>query len=98
MLEHVSVLAGLVLIFLVAGFVKGALGLGLPTIAMAFLTLMMPPAAAATVLILPSFVTNVWQLAGPQLGALLRRLWPMQLAGALATVATARWLGAVSSA
>jgi hypothetical protein len=64
---------------------------------MAFLTLMMPPAEAATALVLPSFVTNVWQLAGPQLTALLRRLWPMQLAGALATVATARWLGAVNS-
>ena len=38
----------------------------------------------------------MWQLAGPQLGALMRRLWPMQLAGALATVATARWLGAVN--
>jgi uncharacterized membrane protein YfcA len=96
MLAHPFVLAGITLVFVLAGFVKGAIGLGLPTVAMAFLTLMMPPAEAATVLILPSFVTNVWQLAGPQLGALLRRLWPMQIAGALATVATARWLGAVS--
>ena len=65
---------------------------------MAFLTLTMPPADAAAILVLPSFVTNVWQLAGPQLARLLRRLWPMQLASALATVSTARWLGAVSSA
>ncbi len=98
MLAHPGVLAGLTLVFVLAGFVKGVIGLGLPTVAMAFLTLMMPPAEAATVLVLPSFVTNVWQLAGPRLAALLRRLWPMQLAGALATVATARWLGAVSSA
>jgi hypothetical protein len=97
MLDHPGVLAGMTLVFVLAGFVKGVIGLGLPTVAMAFLTLMMSPAEAATVLILPSFVTNVWQLAGPQLAALLRRLWPMQLAGALATVATARWLGAVSS-
>jgi len=65
---------------------------------MAFLTLTMPPADAAAILVLPSFVTNVWQLAGPQLARLLRRLWSMQLASALATVATAHWLGAVSSA
>ena len=97
MLAHPGILVGMTLVFVLAGFVKGAIGLGLPTVAMAFLTLMMPPAEAATVLILPSFVTNVWQLAGPRLGALLRRLWPMQVAGALATVATARWFGAVSS-
>jgi len=97
MLDHPGIIAGMTLVFVLAGFIKGVIGLGLPTVAMAFLTLMMPPAEAAAVLILPSFVTNVWQLAGPQLGALIRRLWAMQLAGALATVATARWLGAVSS-
>ena len=47
--------------------------MGLPTVAMGFLTLLMPPAEAATVLVLPSFITNVcWQLAaGPRLGVLL---------------------------
>jgi uncharacterized protein len=96
--DHLDALAGLTLIFVAAGMVKGVIGLGLPTVAMAFLTLTMPPADAAAILVLPSFVTNVWQLAGPQLARLLRRLWPMQLASALATVATAHWLGAVSSA
>lgn len=98
MADHLGALAGLTLIFVAAGMVKGAIGLGLPTVAMAFLTLTMPPADAATILVLPSFVTNVWQLAGPQLARLLRRLWPMQLASGLATVAAAHWLGAVSSA
>jgi uncharacterized membrane protein YfcA len=96
--DHLDALAGLTLIFVAAGMVKGVIGLGLPTVAMAFLTLTMPPADAAAILVLPSFVTNVWQLAGPQLARLLRRLWSMQLASALATVATAHWLGAVSSA
>jgi uncharacterized membrane protein YfcA len=73
--------------------------MGLPTVAMGFLTLLMPPAKAAAVLILPSFVTNVWQLAaGPRLMALLRRLWLMQVAAALATVAAALWFGPVNSA
>ena len=91
--------AAIALVFVLAGFIKGVIGMGLPTVAMGFLTLLMPPSEAATVLILPSFVTNVWQLAaGPRLVALLRRLWPMQLAAALATIAAARWLGSVNSA
>ena len=68
-------------VFLLAGFVKGVIGLGLPTIAMGLLTLAMPPAGAAALLVLPSIVTNLFQMrpAGAAL-ALTRRLWPM-LAG-----------------
>ncbi|HEX9168821.1 MAG TPA: sulfite exporter TauE/SafE family protein [Roseiarcus sp.] len=70
--------------FLLAGFVKGVIGLGLPTVSMGLLSLVMPPAKAASLLIVPSFVTNVWQLAtGPSFVRLARRLWPM-LAGVVA--------------
>ena len=69
------------LTFLLAGFVKGVIGLGLPTVSMGLLTLVMAPAKAASLLIVPSFVTNVWQLAaGPSFRRLAYRLWPM-LAG-----------------
>ena len=51
------------LTFLVAGCVKGVIGLGLPTVSMGLLSLVMAPAKAASLLIVPSFVTNVWQLA-----------------------------------
>jgi hypothetical protein len=63
--------------FIAAGFVKGVVGLGLPTVAMGTLSLVMAPVQAAALLIVPSMVTNVWQLAaGPGLRALLlRRLW-----------------------
>jgi uncharacterized membrane protein YfcA len=99
MTDHLGSLAGLTLIFCFAGFVKGVIGMGLPTVAMGFLTLLMPPAEAATVLVLPSFVTNVWQLAaGPRLATLLRRLWPTLAGVTVGTIVTARWLGAVSSA
>jgi hypothetical protein len=74
-------LAVATLTFLIAGFVKGVIGLGLPTVSMGLLSLVMPPAKAASLLIVPSFVTNVWQLAaGPNFARLARRLWPM-LAG-----------------
>ncbi len=72
------------LTFLLAGFVKGVIGLGLPTVAMGLLGLVMAPAQAAALLVVPSLVTNLWQLAaGPRIGSLVRRLWPM-LAGIVA--------------
>src|SRR5215813_10036796 len=49
--------------FLLAGLVKGVIGMGLPTVAMGLLALVLPPAEAAAILVVPSLVTNVWQLA-----------------------------------
>jgi uncharacterized protein len=66
---------------LLAGFVKGFIGMGLPTIATGLLTVVMAPAQAAGLLVVPNFSTNAWQAsAGNRLPALLRRFWPM-LAG-----------------
>lgn len=76
------------LTFFLAGIVKGATGMGLPTVAMGLLGMIMPPVAAAALLIVPSFVTNVWQLvSGPNLPALVRRLWLMMVSIVLGTVA-----------
>jgi uncharacterized membrane protein YfcA len=75
--------------YLVAGFVKGAIGLGLPSIAIGLMALVMAPAQAATLLIFPSLVTNIWQaLAGPYLPTLLKRFW-LLLVGSVIGV----WLG-----
>jgi len=74
--------------FVLAGFVKGVIGLGLPTVAMGLLAIVMPPAQAASLLVVPSLLTNVWQALGPDLALLVRRLWPMLLAICLGT-----WLG-----
>lgn len=80
--------------FLLAGAVKGVIGLGLPTVAMGLLGLAMSPAQAAALLIIPSTVTNVWQLAnGGQLRGLLKRLWPMLLMIAVGTGLGSWWLG-----
>ncbi len=77
-------------IFTLAGTVKGAIGLGLPTVSMGLLSLMMPPGQAAALLLLPSLITNLWQLlCGPRLGALCRRLWPMMLCVMLGTLLSA---------
>ncbi|MBX9750056.1 MAG: TSUP family transporter [Roseococcus sp.] len=68
-------------VFLLAGFSKGLIGLGLPTIAMALLSLLASPVEAAALLLLPSFVTNLVQIApAREAWRMARRLWPM-LAG-----------------
>ena len=65
---------------LLAGFVKGFIGMGLPTIATGLLTMVMAPGQAAALLVLPNAATNVWQaLTGKHLRPLLRRFWPMLL-------------------
>ncbi len=74
-----SALAAVTLTFVVAGFVKGVIGLGLPTVAMGLLAVIMTPAQAAALLVAPSLLTNVWQAMGPELAPLTRRLWPMLL-------------------
>jgi uncharacterized membrane protein YfcA len=67
-------------VFVLAGFVKGAIGLGLPTVAMGLLAVSMPPARALAIVIVPAIVTNVWQtFVGPYLRDIVRRLWPLMV-------------------
>ncbi len=75
-----STTAAIAAVFFLAGAVKGVVGLGLPTVAIALLSLIVAPAQAAALLLVPSLVTNVAQMAGPGLAGLARRLAPM-LAG-----------------
>ncbi|MEJ1170766.1 sulfite exporter TauE/SafE family protein [Variovorax sp. CCNWLW235] len=81
-------------VFLLAGTVKGVIGLGLPTVAMALLALWMPPAQAAALLIVPSLVTNIWQ-TGPRatFKPVLRRIGGMQAGIVAGTLGGALWLG-----
>lgn len=86
-------------VFVLAGLVKGVVGLGLPTIAMALLALMMTPAQAAALLIVPSLITNIWQTRPwGRLGPLLKRLAPMQLGVFCGTLAGAWAFGAPAGA
>ncbi len=61
-------LAAIAAVFVLAGFIKGMLGLGLPTVAMGLLATRMPPAHALAIVILPAIITNIWQtFVGPYL-------------------------------
>ncbi|RWX70916.1 sulfite exporter TauE/SafE family protein [Mesorhizobium sp. M4B.F.Ca.ET.089.01.1.1] len=85
--------ATIAITFLLAGIVKGVTGMGLPTLAMGLLGAVMPPVTAASLLIVPSFVTNVWQLfAGSSFASILRRLWLMMAGIMVGTIAGARLL------
>jgi len=69
------------LAFLAGGVVKGAVGLGLPTVVLAALAPYMPVSKAAAILVIPSLATNVWQLfGGPRPAQSAWRLAPL-LAG-----------------
>lgn len=80
-LDSLPILSATAGAFMLAGFVKGVIGLGLPTVAIGLLGLLMSPAQAAAILLVPSFATNIWQfVVGGEWLALVRRMWPM-LAG-----------------
>ena len=68
-------------IFLLAGLIKGVVGLGLPTVSLALLTVTVGLKAGIALMLVPSFATNVWQaVVGGRGRALMARLWTMLLA------------------
>jgi uncharacterized protein len=76
----------LALVFMAAGAVKGVVGMGMPTVVMAALSLMMPPVEAAALLMMPALVTNVYQMArGPALREVASRLRVMMVALCIGT-------------
>ena len=78
------------LTFLLAGAVKGVVGMGLPTIGLAVLTATLGLQPAMALMIVPTLVTNFWQaLAGEHTRAVWSRLWPF-LVVAVITI----WFGA----
>jgi uncharacterized protein len=86
---HVLIVA---LTFFLAGIVKGVTGMGLPTVAIGILGAITSPVSAASLLVIPSFVTNFLQLfTGPDFLALMKRLWLMMLGIVVGTLAGS-WL------
>jgi uncharacterized membrane protein YfcA len=91
--DSLPILAAVAAAFLLAGFVKGMIGMGLPTVGIGLLSLAMTPSRAAAILVVPSLITNVWQaLAGGGALALVRRLWPLFVGICVGTFVGALWL------
>jgi len=91
-MPEASVILAVTGTFLLAGMVKGVIGLGLPTVSLALLTVAFDLPSAMELLLVPSFVTNLWQaLAGAHTREVALRIRPFLL---MATVTV--WIGAAA--
>lgn len=85
----VSTLAVIALAFLLGSTVKGALGAGIPAVGMPIMVMVIEPALAASLFVVPVALSNIWQIwqAGHYREA-IRRFWPF-----LVTLMIGVWLG-----
>lgn len=73
-----------VVVFLCAGFIKGLVGFGLPTIGLGLMTVFVGVEKAMVLILWPAFLTNFWQgLLSGHLKVLLPRLWPFLVSAVL---------------
>jgi uncharacterized membrane protein YfcA len=92
--------------FIVAGIAKGAIGMGMPPIAIGLMSLALPLESAIAIMVLPTMVTNIWQaIYGGGFRPLLRRFGTMAatamvgilavglLLSDLGSPSTAGWVG-----
>ena len=71
-----DVLMVVVCAFVMGGLVKGLIGGGLPSIVVPIMALVVEPAWAAAVTVIPVMATNIWQAVdGNRAMAVLRRFW-----------------------
>ncbi len=75
--------------FFLAGTVKGVIGLGLPPVSLGLLTVALDLQTAMALLVVPAFVTNLWQsVVGGNAKVIFHRLWLFLV---MATVTV--WIG-----
>ena len=75
-LPAADVLVVVVCAFVMGGLVKGLIGGGLPSIVVPIMALVIEPAWAAAVTVIPVMATNIWQAVdGNRAMAVLRRFW-----------------------
>ena len=90
-------IVALILVFLLAGTVKGVIGLGLPTVSLALLTVISDLKVAMALLLVPSAITNFWQaIQGPGTRAVISRIWPFLAAATVAIFVGAMALNIVN--
>lgn len=93
----IYVIAVVAAAFLLGGLVKGVVGMGLPTVALAVLGSAFGLHEALPLLIVPAFLTNVWQAVfGGHLRAIVVRFWPAFAASMLGVIPGTMILFAVS--
>lgn len=64
------------LTFLLAGLIKGAIGIGMPTAAISMLSQVIEPKTAIALVVIPTFVSNAWQMFRMgEIGRAFRDYW-----------------------
>jgi uncharacterized membrane protein YfcA len=96
MIVDPMIMMTVVLTFLLAGTVKGVIGLGLPTVSLGILAAVLDLPTAMALLIVPSLITNIWQaVVGGHGIEIFRRIWPFLLmaggAVLIGAAALTRW-------
>lgn len=85
--------------FILAGIAKGAIGIGLPPIAIGVMTLSLPLSDALAIMTIPTMLTNVWQaFAGRRFVPLLRRFGTMAAAAVVGVIGIGALLGTLGKA
>jgi uncharacterized membrane protein YfcA len=92
--------------FIAAGIAKGAIGMGMPPIAIGLMSFAVPLESAIAIMVVPTMVTNIWQaIYGGGLRPLMRRFGSMAatamvgilavgyLLSDLGSTSTAGWVG-----
>ena len=80
--------------FVVAGIAKGALGMGLPPVALGILSFALPLEASLAIMVIPTMLSNVWQaIYGGGFRPLMRRFGTMAAGSVVALLAVALAFG-----
>lgn len=75
-MPDLSLIAFASAVLLMAGTVKGLIGLGMPTVALALLTLQLDARSAVTLIVVPMLLSNVWQFwRGPDMAGCVKQHW-----------------------
>ncbi len=72
MTDHEFLIVFSVITFLIAGLVKGTIGIGMPTAAIGLLSQVIDAKTAVALVVFPTFISNAWQMV--RAGDLLRAL------------------------
>jgi uncharacterized membrane protein YfcA len=76
--------------FIVAGVAKGAIGMGMPPIAIGIMTFALPLEQSLAIMVLPTMATNIWQaIYGGGFARLSKRFWSMALTAVVGIFAIA---------
>jgi hypothetical protein len=93
MQTEIETIVIVIVVFLIAGGIKGVIGFGLPTVSITIIAALIGLTEAMALMVLPSLVTNFWQgVTGGKLWYLVRRLWLVLLLGMVCTWITSSLL------